>query len=879
MRNSMRVKASLMGVPLAAVCLLFIAPPGAQAGDAASATGAAGPEAPATTGAGGLQEVVVTAQRREEALSKVPISVTALTQDAIDARGIEDFRDMVRFTPGVTIDDSGTNAISIRGISSSGGAGTTGIYIDDTPIQMRSLGFNPDDTLPKAFDLQRIEVLRGPQGTLFGAGAEGGAVRYIMTPASTTAADTYVRSELSYTEHGQPNAEFGIAAGRPLVEGVFGIRASLWYRYDGGWINRADPDNTNGITIINHNINYSNSYMARLAATWQPSPSVTVSPSILFQRQDRHDESTYWPAYSNPDQGQFNTATPERIGGPDTYYLPALKMQWDLGKTQLIGDVSYYNRKQITAYQGTVYDLSYWNALPSGMGGDPTVEYPQPPKCAAPDDATSCSWFPLIDATGIHLPPALRGTQTPNTMTNTQKSYTAELRWQSTDSSSRWTWTAGVFWQQAKEGSIEELKSTNINQVFNYLFGLSPATFYGPDGYPNGPSGPATFYSCPTNAAYPVIPACDIYYNNNNTIDRQIAGFGEVSFAFTDWMRLTVGARIAHTTFSLEHYADGYENYGPGPASTSQSETPNTPKAVLSFQVDPRNLYYLSYAKGFRVGGGNAPLPSYCNTDLANAGYPNGAPLNYKSDYTQNYEIGAKNGVGDWLRVATSVYYIQWHNIQQNLYVAGGCGLQFTDNLGTAVAKGFDLQAQMLFGPLNIDLATGYTSARYTKNSPGNCVPGSYGAGSTPCTAVTGDAITGQEGINYAPGTTPPWMVSVGVQYNFRLTDRDTFLRFDYQYESRNPWLANVQDPNAAAVYNYGYSYTYPANSNASVRAGMNFGALQLTAFCDNLTNSHTTTNYILGQTDGTFSPQQNTYTLRPRTFGLQAIWRSGAGH
>ncbi len=873
MKNSLRAVVSLLSAPLTAACVLGFPSGAAQADEGASATGVVAAE-PTTTSAGGavphgegLQEVVVTATRREEELSKVPISVTALTQDAIDSRGIKDFRDMVRFTPGVTIDDSGTNAISIRGISSSGGAGTTGIYIDDTPIQMRSVGFNPDDTLPKTFDLQRVEVLRGPQGTLFGAGAEGGAVRYIMTPASTTASNTYVRSELSYTEHGQPNAEFGIAVGHPVVDGVFGIRASLWYRYDGGWINRVDPGTG---AIIDHNINYSNSYMARLAATWQPSPGVTITPSILFQKQDKHDEPTYWPAYSNPDQGQFNTATPERIGGPDTYYLPAVKLQWDLGKSQVIGNVSYYNRKQLTAYQGTVYDLSYWNTIPSAMGG-PNDSFPLPPKCTAPDDATSCSWFPLIDSTGIHLPPALRGTQTPNVMTNTQKSYTAELRWQSADTSSRWTWTAGVFWQQAKEGSIEELKSTNIDQVFNYLFGVSPAAYYSPDGVT-----PANFYSCPTNAAYPLIPACDIYYNNNTTIDRQIAGYGEVSFAFTDWMRLTVGERIAHTTFSMEHYADGYENYGPGPASANQSETPNTPKAVLSFQVDPRNLYYVSYAKGFRVGGGNAPLPPYCDADLAAAGYPNGAPLTYKSDYTQNYEAGSKNGVGDWLRVATSVYYIEWHNIQQNLYVAGYCGLQFTDNLGTAVAKGFDLQAQMLFGPLNIDLATGYTSARYTKNFPGDCTPGSEGVG-IPCKAVNGDAITGQEGINYAPGTTPPWMVAVGAQYNFHVAARDTFVRVDWQYQSRSPWLANVQDPNAGAVYNFGYSYTYPSTRYTSLRVGMTFGDLQLTAFCDNLFDSHTTTNYILGQTDGTFTPQQNTYTFRPRTFGLNLVWHSGA--
>src|SRR6202043_1088854 len=91
------------------------------------------------------------------------------------------------------------------------------------------------------------------------------------------------------------------------------------------------------------------------------------------------------------------------------------------------------------------------------------------------------------------------------------------------------------------------------------------------------------------------------------------------------------------------HYADGLENFGPGPAQANERETPNTPKVTLSFQVDPKDLFYATYAKGFRVGGGNAPLPPYCDADLAAAGYPNGAPLTYNSDSTQNYEIGSKD--------------------------------------------------------------------------------------------------------------------------------------------------------------------------------------------------------------------------------------------
>ena len=159
----------------------------------------------------------------------------------MDQKGIKDFLDIARFTPGVSIDNSATNAISIRGISSSGGAGTTGIYIDDTPIQMRSVGFNPDDALPKTFDLERVEILRGPQGTLFGAGAEGGAVRYILTQPSVTSTSSYLRSEASYTQYGQPNYELGVAHGMPIIDGTLGVRASIWYRSDGGWIDRVDP--------------------------------------------------------------------------------------------------------------------------------------------------------------------------------------------------------------------------------------------------------------------------------------------------------------------------------------------------------------------------------------------------------------------------------------------------------------------------------------------------------------------------------------------------------------------------------------------------------------------------------------------------------------
>ena len=863
MKNSPRAVAVMISLSLCGFCVLGTLPVQAQEQSVPESGNA---PSGGTSGGGGLQEVVVTATRHEEALSRVPISVTALTQETMDQKGIKDFLDIARFTPGVTIDSSATNAISIRGISSSGGAGTTGIYIDDTPIQMRSVGFNPDDTLPKTFDLERVEILRGPQGTLFGAGSEGGAVRYILTQPSVTSTSTYLRSEASYIQYGQPNFELGLARGQPLIDGTLGVRGSVWYRSEGGWINRADPT-THAVT--DHNINRGGSLVARLAALWQPAGSFSVTPSILYQHAKRDDDSTYWPAYSNPGAGDFNTATPERIPEDDEYYLPALKLQWDLGKSQIISHTSYFHRKQLTAYQGTVYDLAYYQTQgwPTayfgrlygvGLGCGPSSTTPVPP----------CSWYPLLDGTGIHLPSGFSNYQTPNTMRNAQQSYTQEIRWQSTDESAKLRWTLGAFWQLAKEGSIEQLNDTQIIPFFNYLYGIDPTStsYYGP------------YYSCPTNVNYPAIPACDIYYNANTTFDRQIAGYGELSYGFTDWFRVTVGERVARTSCSLTHYADGLENFGPGPAQANQRETPNTPKITMSFQVDPKDLFYATYAKGFRVGGGNAPLPSYCNADLAAAGYPNGAPLTYKSDATQNYEIGSKNTFGQVLRIATSVYYIKWNAIQQNIYVAGACGLQFTDNLGTAVAWGGDLQAELALGALHIDLATGYTSARYTKNSPADC-----SANGIPCKASNGDAISGQAAIDYTPGLNPPFTVALGAEYGFKLAARDAFVRADWEYQSRNPWPSTLQNPADVAQFNPN-TYTLSSTSFTSIRAGVNLGDWQVAAFLDNLFDSHTLTSYALGQVDpynpaGSPTVQQNHYSYRPRSLGITATWRLGAAH
>jgi iron complex outermembrane receptor protein len=798
--------------------------------------------------AGALQEIVVTATRREESIGRVPVSITALSQDALDQRGIRDFQDIVRFTPGVNIDTSGTNAISIRGISSSGGAGTTGIYIDDTPIQMRALGFNPDDTLPKTFDLDRVEVLRGPQGTLFGSGSEGGTVRYIMTQPSVTTESTYARTEVSYTQYGEPNYEAGVAHGGPIIDDVLGFRGSVWYRYDGGWDNRVDE--TTG-AVTQKNANYANTVAVRLALLYKPADNVKITPSIMYQDKKQHDLSTYWPAYSNPGAGEFNNATPERIPIPDQYYLPALKVQVDFAHATLISNTSYYHRNEQDAYQGTGYDLAYYQSnmwlgvpAPATAACGPASTTPVPP----------CSWYPLLDANGVHLPAGFTNYSTPNSITNQQRTWAEEIRLQSNDDRAL-KWTAGVFWSLSRELSIEQLYDTQIVPFWTALFGSSPfdyALFQDPN------TGIANYYCNGVGTPGTGLPDCDIYYNQNTSHDRQLAEFGQLDYSLTDQWKLTAGGRFASMSFDLTHYANGLENSGLGHFSGSYRENAFTPKLGVSFQADPQDLFYFTYAKGFRPGGVNTPLPA------ATCGV---TPTNFKSDSTQSFEIGAKNVIADMLKLASSVYYIKWNGIQQNVYDLGPtdlCGFQYTSNLGTAVAKGFDIQADAaLGGGFSFEASVGYTSARYTKST---------------IDSSAGDAISGEAAINYSPGTNPPWNIALGPQYSFPLAGHEAFIRADWNYTSRNPWLAAVQDPNNGRQFDP-FSFTLPATSFTSLRAGLKLGSWQVSAFVDNLFDSHTVLNYALVQNDLNNpnppgpAPQQNDFTFRPRTVGITATF------
>ncbi len=768
---------------------------------------AAGAAAPVDSG-----EIVVTATRKEETLSKVPESVSAFTAAKMDVQGIKSFADLAKFTPGVTF-AGGSHDISVRGISSSAGSGTTGIYIDDTPVQVRNLGLNSNNTLPAVFDLSRVEVLRGPQGTLFGAGSEGGTVRYITNQPSLTTFSGFAHSELAFTEGGAASYEGGIAGGGPLIQDKLGFRISAWTRRDGGWIDRVNYQT--GIDT-DTNANRADTYAVRAAVTWAPTSALIITPGIDYQKRDQHNYNNYWVSISS--SGSYKSGTPDRQADSDRFILPTLKVEYDTGPVKFISNTSYYDRRErVNGYSGTIYDLSFFQHY-TGAGTDPQGT-PCTNGCAA--------FYPLLTATGPNVP-GLDNYRAQNLITNAQQNFTQEFRVQSNDPGSRLQWTAGFFYAFGRQQSNEEIRDPMLPQLTQLLWGEDMITAWGQELLANG----------------------DDYINNTRAHDRQEALFVDATYAITSRLKLNVGLRYAWTKFAFANTNDGPQdllNNGGVPATGTggKSERPFTPKFSLSYRINSDDLVYATASKGYRIGGATPPLPSYCGLD---------APSSYNSDSLWSYEAGTKDRFFNRkLQISASGYYIRWSNIQQAFYVPL-CGIQFTTNAGEAESKGFDFQSQwQVTHALDLELTVGYTDAKFSKSAHELFDP------TVPLTDVANTLNQKGDTLDVAP-----WTVTVAAQYNFTLLGEDAFVRADYEFASKRTSPIPNEDINTA-FYDAGL-VPDPATHEVSLRSGVSIGKWDLAVFANNLLNAHPRLG-LTHQDSGTVLYEAT--TLRPRTIGV----------
>lgn len=637
----------------------------ARAEPAAGQTDAQATEATAPVAAadkGDVSEMIVTATRRNQALSKVPISVMAFDQEKMDAQGIKNIDDIARLTPGLNFSQqsyfSGSNTnISIRGVSSTVGTGTTGIYIDDVPIQLRSIGYGSANTYPKIFDLERVEVLRGPQGTLFGAGAEGGAVRFITPQPSLTDYSVYGRSELAFTEGGDPSYEAGVAVGGPILQDKIGFRVSAWGRKDGGWVDRVNyADNS----TVESDSNSSGTHAFKGAVSFALTPDLIVTPSIYYQKEKIDDTSGYWESLSRPGDGEFHNGYVQAQPVDDKYVLPSLNITYDFGWSSLISTTSYFDRDANQTRDYTFFDQELLT---------PGSPYPT---------------IPGQIASGF--------------FGEKQNNFTQEVRLQSDNNASRLKWVVGAFYSHEDQVSTQRNQDYYYEQVLFDTYGLTFADL---------------------GSAY--LPGGLVYDSRAESKSTQIAGFGQLDLNVTDELTLTAGVRVANLKNKHSQVMDGWWAGGYTTTAGESSETPVTPKFGVSYQYDPNNLLYASASKGFRAGGAQTPVPtSICGADLAAMGYSS-SPDTYKSDSTWSYEAGSKNNLFNRrLQVDANVFLIKWKDIQSSVYLPT-CSSVFIGNMGSVTSKGVELSLSgRVVDGVTLGLTMGYTDATYDETITGN---------------------------------------------------------------------------------------------------------------------------------------------------------------
>ncbi|MEI8299927.1 MAG: TonB-dependent receptor plug domain-containing protein, partial [Pseudomonadota bacterium] len=478
-------------------------------------------EAPAgSAGASGgmLDDIVVTATRRQESIDRIPISVSAFSQDAMDQSGIKTVDDIARFTPGLTFapsTDGLTNAIAIRGIASGVGASTTGIYIDDTPIQIRSgTGVVTENAYPRVFDLERVEVLRGPQGTLFGTGSMGGAIRFITPEPDLHRYSGAARAELGSTRGGDPSYEVGVAAGGPIADGTLGFRVSAFYEDAGGFIDRQP---FTGTTVTGKGLNSNRTTALRGSLKWSPSDSVVVLPSIAYQEVRRND-NYFWTSISDPSASDFRTGFTQPQPSRDSFTLPSLKVIWSLPGAELISNTSFF-------YRSLKRDSDYSNYLWFALVGDPTPTDPLPTYRAVSQAAVR------------------------------QNSFTQEIRVQSTDAASRIKWVVGALFQSSRLYTNQYVYDPQLPQLSSTVYEAPIEDIFG-EGLVDG------LYSA----------TIDQWAR-----DKQTAVFGQVDVAFTDRIKGTFGLRIARTSLDFHREFGGplLCNLCNGSTEVTGGSTPN----------------------------------------------------------------------------------------------------------------------------------------------------------------------------------------------------------------------------------------------------------------------------------------------------------------
>lgn len=761
---------------------------------------------PGTSEVGVLQEVIVTAQRREESINRVPISIQAFSQADLDSRNLKSLGDIASITPGVSFRPVGyTNWFTIRGISQNAGGGvaglgpnTTALYIDEAPIQARYATAAVPTTVPYVFDIDRVEVLRGPQGTLFGASAEGGAIRIISRRPSLTEYSGFARAEFSQIDGGGRNTEVGAAFGGPIVPGVLGFRISGWSRHDGGFVDQ-DPsllgrapatnqvrgqipgDTLPGLLggLSDTNVDRGDRYSARAALLWQPTEAITVEPAVYYQSLNQNSTGLFDPTIGNPSDGKFISSRALLQPVRDSLYSPSLKVVFGLGWADLTSVTTHIDRDDSQGWDYTI-------VIPPAFG------------------------WPL---------PRTAADAEPNNNSMSQSNFTQEIRLQSPSSSERFRWTLGLYYAKIRQHDFQKLAAPTWADLTLQNTGSLPTV--------------------------PLVDGIYAYVADQFINDTQKAVFAHLDYDITEHISVFGGARYEKQSNTYTTSSSGPLVGGASEQSASTGGSVTSPKVGVNWRVSDDTLLYASASKGYRPGGAGIPVvlsTDACKAQLASLGNSS----DYKADSLWSYELGMKTQLLDHrLAIEGSVYRIKWKDIISAVFVPA-CASSIPKNLGNATSDGFDLSLRaLLTQDWSAGLFVGYTKARYSSD-----------------TEIFGQALARS---GEAVSDIPPWTITAELAYRKRFNDRIVgYGRIENRYTSKNKWPVPAQDSTTRAYDPY--ATTNPSVNQMNLRAGMELSnGSDIALFATNLLNTSPVLNknlFLVNITSGAF-------TVPPRTVGL----------
>jgi outer membrane receptor protein involved in Fe transport len=629
-----------------------------------------------------LQEIIVTAEKRESTIQKTPISITAVSGEALEAQGISDVLHLAEETPGVSFRSAGPGQteFEMRGLSSSGGAAATvGFYLDDIPLSAPAIGSIGKVTIdPDLFDLKRVEVLRGPQGTLYGAGSMGGTIKLVSNTPYLNRFEGNTEVTLSNTDGGGFNRGGSLMLNAPLIDGKAAVRMSVTDKYVSGWIDRTvlDPfplPTNNGCTPFPNfygcargnvlgapvsrnyqDVNWERLQNARLSLRVQPNDALNIVVNTMYQQIGMGGPSQY----------------DLQPGTVPTHFQAADYAEPITDRLKLAGaTVTYdWSGMQLSSTTG------YWaSALKQEVGQAEAFQ--------------TIYFLPSFIADSYNL-------EEDNIHQISQ-----ELRLASTGTGP-FQWLAGAFYSRLNASWIQQSYSV---ELADFSLGGAAAN-----------------------------PLGDVY--NVDAVYRmsQSALFSELSYQITPHNKLTAGLRYFSYDSDLLAIQSGLfaqsANATPVYAEVSARDTGITPKVNWSYTPNDNLLLYATLAKGFRPGGVNLPLPDQgpnsCLFAFEQLGLKQ-APISYGPDSVWNVELGEKAKLDDGRIVINgALYYMRWNDVQQLLPVA--CGWFFNANVGTARSYGPELEiTARLSRSFTLSLNGTYTEAELTSTlAHTNLLPG-----------------------------------------------------------------------------------------------------------------------------------------------------------